>query len=100
MLEYINQQHRLKKTDLYFTEDDKRQLYLAAMLHDVGKMDIPLEIMDKPTKLGSHEQELRARMEIIALRIENDVLITEDGIIDLSAEIPKTVEEIEAAMAK
>lgn len=74
MLEYINQQHRLKKTDLYFTEDDKRQLYLAAMLHDVGKMDIPLEIMDKPTKLGSHEQELRARMEIIALRIENDVL--------------------------
>ena len=38
--------------------------------------------------------------EGIGVRIENDVLITEDGIIDLSAEIPKTVEEIEAAKAK
>lgn len=74
MLDYINLQHKLKKTDLYFTEDDKRQLYLAAMLHDVGKMDIPLEVMDKSTKLGNREQELRARLEIIGLRIENDVL--------------------------
>ena len=32
--------------------------------------------------------------------IENDVLITEDGCVDLSADIPKTVEEIEALMAK
>ena len=34
------------------------------------------------------------------IRIENDVLITETGCIDLSAAIPKTVEEIEAIMAK
>lgn len=38
--------------------------------------------------------------EGIGVRIENDVLITADGIIDLSADIPKTVEEIEAIMAK
>ena len=38
--------------------------------------------------------------EGIGVRIENDVLITADGMIDLSAEIPKTVEEIEAIMAK
>ena len=38
--------------------------------------------------------------EGIGVRIENDVLITADGIIDLSAEIPRTVEEIEAIMAK
>ncbi len=74
MLDYINQQHKIKKTELYFTEDDRRQLYLAAMLHDVGKMDIPLEIMDKPTKLGSRERQLRDRLEMIKLRIENDVL--------------------------
>ncbi len=74
MLDYINQQHKFKKTDLSFTEDDKRQLYLAAMLHDVGKMDIPLEVMDKSTKLGGREKQLRDRLEIIGLRIENDVL--------------------------
>lgn len=74
MLDYINRQHKLKRTTLSFTEDDKRQLYLAAMLHDVGKMDIPLEVMDKSTKLGSREKQLRDRLEIISLRIKNDVL--------------------------
>ncbi len=38
--------------------------------------------------------------EAIGIRIENDVLITENGCIDLSARIPRTVEEIEAIMAK
>lgn len=74
MLDYINQKYKAKKTELYFTEDDKRQLYLAAMLHDVGKMDVPLEIMDKPTKLGAREKELKDRLEIIRLRLEQDAL--------------------------
>lgn len=74
MLEFINQKNKEKKTELYFTEDDKRQLYLAAMLHDVGKMDIPLEVMDKPTKLGAREKELKDRLQIISLYIEKDAL--------------------------
>lgn len=74
MLDYINQKYKEKKTQLYFTEDDKRQLYLAAMLHDVGKMDVPLEIMDKPTKLGARERELKDRLEIIRLRLEQDAM--------------------------
>lgn len=81
MLDYINRLHREKKTQLHFSEDDRRQLYLAAMLHDVGKMDTPLEVMDKPTKLGNREKELRSRLEIISLHIKNDELkgiITKD----------------------
>lgn len=74
MLDFINIKHKEKKTDLFFTEDDKRQLYLAAMLHDVGKMDIPLGVMDKSTKLGKQEKELRSRLEKINLRIEIDTL--------------------------
>lgn len=74
MLDFINQKNKEKQTELYFTEDDKRQLYLAAMLHDVGKMDIPLEVMDKPTKLGAREKELKDRLQIISLHIEKDAL--------------------------
>ena len=74
MIDFINKKHREKKTDMFFSGNDKQQLYLAAMLHDVGKMVVPLKIMDKPTKLGSKEKELRSRLEIISLRIENDAL--------------------------
>lgn len=74
MLDFINEKYRSGKTDLHFSKQDRLELYLAAMLHDVGKMDIPLEIMDKPTKLGSREKALRDRLEIISLRIKNDML--------------------------
>ena len=74
MLDYINKMHKEKRTDLYFTEKDRKQLYLAAMLHDIGKMDVPLEVMDKPTKLGNLEAPLRSRLEIIKLKIRNDCL--------------------------
>lgn len=74
MLDYINLKHRQKKTKLHFSEKDKRELYLAAMLHDVGKMDVPLAVMDKETKLGNRERQLKDRLEIIGLRIENDAL--------------------------
>lgn len=74
MMDYINQMHKEKRTELYFSEKDKNQLYLAAMLHDIGKMDIPLEVMDKPTKLGHLEEPLRARLEKIVLLIKMDAL--------------------------
>ena len=74
LMEYINTKHRQKKTGLSFTKSDKQQMYLAAMLHDVGKMDVPLGVMDKATKLGNKEKELRSRLDIISLHIENDAL--------------------------
>lgn len=74
MLDYINRMHKEKRTELHFSKKDKNQMYLAAMLHDIGKMDVPLEVMDKPTKLGHLEAPLRARLEMISLKLENDAL--------------------------
>ncbi len=74
MLDYINELHKEDKTEMHFSVADKKQLYLAAMLHDVGKMDVPTEIMDKPTKLGSREEKLKDRLSIIILKLENDIL--------------------------
>ena len=36
----------------------------------------------------------------IGIRIEDDLLITEDGCLNLSKEVPKQVEELECWMAK
>lgn len=74
MLDYINEMHKEKKTQMHFTNKDKKQLYLAAMLHDIGKMDVPLKVMNKSTKLGSSEETLRARLEMISLRLRIDEL--------------------------
>ncbi len=74
MLRYINKLHKEGKTRYSFTENDIDQMYLAAMLHDIGKRDVPLEVMDKPTKLGSTEQRLRDRLTIIKLHIKNAML--------------------------
>ena len=74
MLDYINRMHKEKRTEMHFSKKDKNQLYLAAMLHDIGKMDVPLEVMDKPTKLGDLEAPLRSRLEIISLKLRNDEL--------------------------
>ena len=54
----------------------------------------------RPGTVITVEPGLYIEAEGIGVRIENDVLITEDGCIDLSVDIPRTVEEIEALMAK
>ncbi len=74
MLRYINQMHKEGRTEMFFSENDIDQMHLAAMLHDIGKMDVPLEVMDKATKLGSGERALLDRLAIIRLHIENDIL--------------------------
>ena len=90
MLDFINQKNKEKQTELYFTEDDKRQLYLAAMLHDVGKMDIPLEedgmviiVYSKKEVLNyleTLEKEVKKNSLCHSSNISNDACITNSNI--------------------
>ena len=81
-----------------------RDYYYHGVSHQLGldTHDIctERERMLKPGMVITVEPGLYIEDESIGIRIENDVLITESGCIDLSAAIPRTVEEIEAIMAK
>jgi Xaa-Pro aminopeptidase len=68
--------------------------YLGLDTHDVGRRDRRLE----PGMVITIEPGLYIQEEKIGIRIEDNVLITQDGYEVLSSGIPKTIEEIEKIM--
>ena len=70
--------------------------YLGLDVHDIGSRNGLL----KEGMILTVEPGLYVAEENIGIRIEDDVLITAEGNRVLSSAIPKTVEEIEALMAK
>ena len=55
--------------NIKFPDADVKRLGLAATLHDVGKARIPLEIIDKPGRLGKSEQEIMKRHPVIGYEL-------------------------------
>lgn len=70
--------------------------YLGLDTHDVGDREAVLE----PGMVLTIEPGLYIEEEGIGIRIEDNVVVTEDGCENLSKDIIKTVEEIEAFMNK
>jgi Xaa-Pro aminopeptidase len=68
--------------------------WLGMDVHDVGDYGRPLE----PGMVLTVEPGIYLTGESLGVRIEDDVLVTEDGHEVLSASAPKTVEEIETLM--
>ena len=58
----------------YFDENRIERITIAALLHDIGKIVTPLDIMDKSDRLGGRRQGLFYRFEIKRLQLENDML--------------------------
>ena len=50
-----------------FSERRKRAFLMSIRLHDVGKLTVPLEIMDKESRLGPLLTDIQARFRVIAL---------------------------------
>ena len=70
--------------------------FLGLDVHDAGNYDLPL----KAGVVVTVEPGIYIPDEGIGIRIEDVVLVTKDGPVVLSRHIPRTVEEIESAMAK
>ena len=60
----VNRTHTGPLRDIFFTAEQLRELRFASMLHDVGKIGVREEILQKRKKLLPHE------IEIIALRLK------------------------------
>ncbi len=68
--------------------------YIGLDVHDVGSWTQPISAGNVFTV----EPGIYFRAENLGIRLENDILITENGYIDLMKDIPLEIEEIEAAM--
>ena len=83
-----------------FDANKRRTFLLSVWLHDVGKLVVPLEVMDKATRLGPnleriesriHEQELLAKIDFLEKKT------TEDEYIARLAKLTEIKETVNAA---
>ena len=86
------------------TIDELPKYYMHSVSHHLGieVHDVTIATNDKfrTGAIISHEPGLSIEEESIGIRIEDDLLITEDGCVVLSKDIIRTTDEIEAYMAK
>ncbi len=68
--------------------------FMGLDVHDVGDVEAPLE----PGMVLTCEPGLYIRQETLGVRIENDILVTDTGNIDLMQHIPRKANEIEDLM--
>ena len=70
LADYINKLHDEGKTEEYFDTQRREQLVMGALLHDIGKLVTPLEVMNKATRLEGKLDKIIDRLNIYALKSE------------------------------
>jgi len=81
-----------------FGADRERQLMMSVWLHDIGKLVVPLEVMDKDTRLGAKLERVLSRLLAAKMQIEIDYLknyIDEDECERKIAEIDRARDIVE-----
>lgn len=93
------------KLGLIKDKSEVRKYYYHSIGHSLGMDTHDIEtphrdIIFEPGVVFTVEPGIYIAEEGIGIRIEDDILVTEDGVINLSSDIIKTVEEIENFMSK
>lgn len=74
-VEYLNRQAAEEGKEPPFSMARRAELLMSIWLHDIGKLVIPLEVMDKPARLRPEQHTaIFHRMEILRLQGEIDCL--------------------------
>lgn len=74
LADYYNKLYEQGKETEYFDTQRKEQLVMGALLHDIGKMIVPLEVMNKATRLDAREELVYGRLNLIRAYYEIDGL--------------------------
>ena len=69
-LDWLSSHGKLAKN----TSRNTGPLLMSVWLHDIGKLLIPQEVMDKATRLGAHLVTVMTKLEIARLMIKNRIL--------------------------
>ncbi len=94
IVDHINELHFKGQTDEYFSPNRKEQLVMGALLHDIGKLVTPLEVMNKATRLGGREHLVEERLTKYSLLCKVDFLegrITEEKYNEVIAKIDEAL---------
>ena len=70
LADYINELYEKGEETEYFTDDRKEQLLMGAMLHDIGKMIVPIKVMNKATRLGDDYDAVMKKLEYYRVKYE------------------------------
>ncbi len=71
------------------TSENTGPLIMSVWLHDIGKLLIPPEVMDKPSRLGSSLVTIKHKIEIARLMFRNRMLSGEDTKESVESELKK-----------
>lgn len=74
LVDYINEQHEAGKTERFYAPTRRDELLMAALMHDIGKLVIPNDIIDKTTRLGDKLELVLERFERLSLLYNIDYL--------------------------
>ncbi|MBR0132050.1 MAG: CHASE2 domain-containing protein [Lachnospiraceae bacterium] len=74
LADYINVLHDKGEEEEYFSVQRKEQLVMGALLHDIGKIAVPLSVMNKETRLNGLEKNVEERLRTFRLEAKISVL--------------------------
>lgn len=83
MLAFIRRRYEETGSGIYFTPEQEEQTIMAAHLHDVGKLVVSLDVMNKATRLGKdgfakiHERYLLLKAYLDIDHLENRITCEE-----------------------
>ena len=69
----LNENASTDPGSLSFSENRARQFYMSVWLHDIGKLVVPLEVMDKESRLGPKLTDILRRFQIF--RMQNEIYL-------------------------